>query len=85
MFIWPTIIVHKIDQHSPLYTLSAQDMQINGFEIVVMLGLILIPMCPQTNQKTFLQKVSLNQQAEKHKPGVAIYHSKFCGVIVLST
>jgi potassium inwardly-rectifying channel subfamily J, other len=38
MFIWPTTIVHKIDKHSPLYALSAQDMLKERFEIVVMLG-----------------------------------------------
>uniref|UniRef100_A0A4Y0BKT1 Inward rectifier potassium channel n=1 Tax=Anopheles funestus TaxID=62324 RepID=A0A4Y0BKT1_ANOFN len=37
MFIWPTIVVHKIDRDSPLYTLSAQDMLRERFEIVVML------------------------------------------------
>lgn len=38
MFIWPTIVVHKIDKDSPLYQLSAQDMLRERFEIVVMLG-----------------------------------------------
>lgn len=38
MFIWPTLIVHRIDRHSPLYALSAQDMLKERFEIVVMLG-----------------------------------------------
>ncbi|XP_053690809.1 G protein-activated inward rectifier potassium channel 3 [Sabethes cyaneus] len=37
MFIWPTIVVHKIDRESPLYSLSAQDMLRERFEIVVML------------------------------------------------
>lgn len=37
MFIWPMTIVHKIDRHSPLYALSAQDMLRERFEIVVML------------------------------------------------
>ncbi|XP_035901026.1 G protein-activated inward rectifier potassium channel 3 isoform X1 [Anopheles stephensi] len=37
MFIWPTIVVHKIDRDSPLYGLSAQDMLKERFEIVVML------------------------------------------------
>ncbi|XP_052566461.1 G protein-activated inward rectifier potassium channel 3-like isoform X4 [Culex pipiens pallens] len=37
MFIWPTIVVHKIDKESPLYNLSAQDMLRERFEIVVML------------------------------------------------
>ncbi|ETN59717.1 inwardly rectifying K+ channel protein [Anopheles darlingi] len=37
MFIWPTIVVHKIDRDSPLYNLSAQDMLRERFEIVVML------------------------------------------------
>lgn len=38
MFIWPTTIVHKIDKHSPLYGMSAQDLLKERFEIVVMLG-----------------------------------------------
>ncbi|XP_063981372.1 ATP-sensitive inward rectifier potassium channel 12-like isoform X3 [Diachasmimorpha longicaudata] len=36
-FIWPTTIVHKIDEHSPLYHLSASDMLKERFEIIVML------------------------------------------------
>lgn len=37
MFIWPTLIVHKIDEDSPLFALSAQDMIKDRFEIVTML------------------------------------------------
>jgi len=37
MFIWPTLIVHVIDENSPLYDLSAQDMIKDRFEIVTML------------------------------------------------
>lgn len=37
MFIWPTLIVHKIDEESPLYELSAHDMLRERFEIVTML------------------------------------------------
>lgn len=37
-FIWPTIIVHKIDHHSPLYKMSAADLIHEKFEIVVLLG-----------------------------------------------
>ncbi|XP_058796528.1 inward rectifier potassium channel 2-like isoform X1 [Phymastichus coffea] len=36
-FIWPTTIVHKIDERSPLYHLSASDMLRERFEIIVML------------------------------------------------
>ncbi|KAL0122752.1 hypothetical protein PUN28_007450 [Cardiocondyla obscurior] len=36
-FIWPTTIVHKIDQYSPLYKVSASDMLRERFEIVVIL------------------------------------------------
>ncbi|KAJ8664348.1 hypothetical protein QAD02_006010, partial [Eretmocerus hayati] len=36
-FIWPTTIVHKIDERSPLYNLSASDMLRERFEIIVML------------------------------------------------
>lgn len=45
MFIWPTIVVHKIDKNSPLYNLSAQDMLRERFEIVVMLGMVLMILC----------------------------------------
>lgn len=38
MFIWPMTIVHKINEKSPLYNLSASDMLRERFEIVVMLG-----------------------------------------------
>lgn len=37
MFIWPTLIVHKIDEDSPLYGSTAQDMIKDRFEIVTML------------------------------------------------
>ncbi|XP_060802740.1 G protein-activated inward rectifier potassium channel 3 isoform X3 [Amyelois transitella] len=37
MFIWPMTIVHKINEKSPLYNLSAPDMLRERFEIVVML------------------------------------------------
>ncbi|XP_026317812.1 G protein-activated inward rectifier potassium channel 3-like isoform X2 [Hyposmocoma kahamanoa] len=37
MFIWPMTIVHKINEKSPLYGLSASDMLKERFEIVVML------------------------------------------------
>ncbi|XP_018564209.1 ATP-sensitive inward rectifier potassium channel 12-like [Anoplophora glabripennis] len=47
-FIWPMCIVHKIDKKSPLYHLSAQDLQKEKFEIVVTLeGTI-----ESTDQKT---------------------------------
>ncbi|XP_076058169.1 G protein-activated inward rectifier potassium channel 4-like isoform X4 [Oratosquilla oratoria] len=36
-FIWPMTIVHKIDENSPLYSLSAQDLLRDKFEIVVIL------------------------------------------------
>jgi potassium inwardly-rectifying channel subfamily J len=36
-FIWPTMIVHKIEPSSPLYVLSASEMIRERFEIVVIL------------------------------------------------
>ncbi|XP_055691258.1 G protein-activated inward rectifier potassium channel 3-like isoform X1 [Lutzomyia longipalpis] len=36
-FIWPMIVVHKIDEESPFYTMSASDMLQERFEIVVIL------------------------------------------------
>lgn len=38
MFIWPMTIVHKINEKSPLYNLSASEILRERFEIVVMLG-----------------------------------------------
>jgi len=37
MFIWPSLILHKIDENSPLYEFSAQDIENGRFEIIVML------------------------------------------------
>ncbi|GAB0097976.1 G protein-activated inward rectifier potassium channel 3 [Sergentomyia squamirostris] len=36
-FIWPMIVVHKINEDSPFYTMSASDMLHERFEIVVIL------------------------------------------------
>ncbi|XP_050083023.1 ATP-sensitive inward rectifier potassium channel 8-like isoform X2 [Anopheles aquasalis] len=36
-FIWPQIVVHKIDERSPLYGYSAEDILLERFEVVVML------------------------------------------------
>ncbi|CAG9860058.1 unnamed protein product [Phyllotreta striolata] len=36
-FIWPMTIVHKIDEESPLYYLTASDILLEKFEIVVIL------------------------------------------------
>lgn len=36
-FIWPTTIVHKINAESPLYNMSAENMLIERFEVVVIL------------------------------------------------
>lgn len=36
-FIWPMTVVHRIDQNSPLFYLSASDMLQDRFEIVVIL------------------------------------------------
>ncbi|KAJ8950680.1 hypothetical protein NQ318_012760 [Aromia moschata] len=47
-FIWPMIIVHKIDSRSPFYYMSAQDLSRECFEIIVTLeGTI-----ESTDQKT---------------------------------
>ncbi|XP_022697139.1 G protein-activated inward rectifier potassium channel 3-like isoform X2 [Varroa jacobsoni] len=37
LFIWPATIVHEINERSPLYTLSAEDIMKDRFEIVVVL------------------------------------------------
>jgi potassium inwardly-rectifying channel subfamily J len=42
-FIWPTMIVHKIDKNSPLYNMSATDLLRERFEIVVILGKRTLP------------------------------------------
>nr|XP_033335904.1 uncharacterized protein LOC117226056 isoform X2 [Megalopta genalis] len=36
-FIWPTTIVHKINSESPFYTMSAEDMLTDRFEVVAIL------------------------------------------------
>ncbi|XP_058129114.1 G protein-activated inward rectifier potassium channel 3-like [Anopheles ziemanni] len=36
-FIWPQIVVHRIDEKSPLYGYSAEDILLERFEIVVVL------------------------------------------------
>lgn len=37
MMLWPTLVLHKIDESSPFYNLSAQQLQREQFEIVVLL------------------------------------------------
>ena len=37
MFVWPTTIVHKIDQSSPMYDLIINDYPQEKFEIVVII------------------------------------------------
>ncbi len=37
LLMWPTLISHKIDENSPLYSYSAQDIERGNFEIIVML------------------------------------------------
>ena len=37
LFIWPMTIVHKINEDSPLYTMSAKDIAQGKFEVVIML------------------------------------------------
>ncbi|XP_052901934.1 G protein-activated inward rectifier potassium channel 3-like [Anopheles moucheti] len=36
-FLWPQIVVHRIDERSPLYDYSAEDVLLERFEIVVVL------------------------------------------------
>ena len=36
-FIWPTTLVHKIDEESPFYSWSARDFLKKKFEMVVIL------------------------------------------------
>lgn len=36
-FIWPMVVVHKIDRDSPLYSVSAADLTREKFEIIVIL------------------------------------------------
>lgn len=37
MLMWPTLVTHKIDEKSPLYNMSATDIERGNFEIIVML------------------------------------------------
>ena len=34
---WPLVVAHKIDKDSPLYTMSARDVSIGQFELIVTL------------------------------------------------
>ena len=34
---WPVVVAHKIDKDSPLYTMSARDVSIGQFELIVTL------------------------------------------------
>jgi potassium inwardly-rectifying channel subfamily J len=36
-FIWPMVVVHRIDRDSPLYGMSAVDIAREKFEIVIIL------------------------------------------------
>lgn len=36
--IWPVTVVHRIDESSPLYAVSAQELYASDFEIVVLLS-----------------------------------------------
>ncbi|XP_014480821.1 PREDICTED: uncharacterized protein LOC106747629 isoform X3 [Dinoponera quadriceps] len=36
-FIWPTTIIHRINEESPFYNMSAEDMLIDRFEVVLIL------------------------------------------------
>ncbi|CAL1673652.1 unnamed protein product [Lasius platythorax] len=36
-FIWPTIIIHRINESSPFYNMSAENMLIERFEVVLIL------------------------------------------------
>lgn len=37
MFVWPTLIIHRIDQSSPMYDLLINDYPQDKFEIVVII------------------------------------------------
>lgn len=37
LLMWPTVVIHRIDKKSPLFNLSARDLQREQFEIVVLL------------------------------------------------
>jgi potassium inwardly-rectifying channel subfamily J len=37
MLMWPTLVTHKIDEESPLYEFTKQDMQNEHYEIIIML------------------------------------------------
>ena len=43
LFIWPTAIVHRIDEESPFYNMSAKDFYRKHYEIIVVLEGIVEP------------------------------------------
>lgn len=92
-FIWPMTIVHKIDEESPLYYLSAADVLQDRFEIVVILEGT-IESTGQTTQARssyvtaevlwghrFEPVVSYN----KERQGYAVNYSKFDNTLPVDT
>jgi len=92
-FIWPMTIVHKIDEDSPLYHLSAADMLQDRFEIVVILeGTI-----ESTGQSTQARSSYVAAEVlwgyrfepvvgyNKERQGYEVKYSKFDNIIQVDT
>jgi hypothetical protein len=43
LFIWPTVVVHRIDEESPFYHMSAKDIYRKHYEVIVVLEGIVEP------------------------------------------
>ncbi|XP_052868148.1 G protein-activated inward rectifier potassium channel 3-like isoform X2 [Anopheles cruzii] len=92
-FIWPQIVVHRIDKNSALYNLSASDMLRERFEIVV----ILEGTVQSTGQSTQVRSSYVNTEIlwghrfepvvcyNKEQQGYEINYSKFDTTLQVDT
>lgn len=92
-FIWPMIIVHKIDEDSPFYSMSADDIAKEDFEIVA----ILEGTVESTEQSVQARSSYLNNEIlwgrrfaqildyNKKLQGYEINYSKFDNTVAVNT
>ena len=85
-FIWPVVVVHKVNEDSPLYNMSATDILQDKFELVVVLegtveSTLYYSICPQSNHETFPchqnKKLVLDNHSPQHaqqddQPAIAV-------------
>lgn len=92
-FIWPCTVVHRIDSKSPFYNMSAEDMLIERFELVVILeGTI-----ESTGQTTQARSSYLPQEVlwghrfepmvsySKERQGYEVDYSRFNSTVQVDT